>query len=738
MEVDDLSALRRSVDRTAGFYYPLLFAVGTDISPFEFLQSLEKLEQDSQSVSDEELQRLLTYYHEFVHALTFLNTRYSSIVLGGIDESMKCVQLAGGPVKSLISKDIRKIVGGYIVGEEVEKRYSEGGVYGRDDIVLNKTRNYKLSQALAGRISKECLEYKETLLGAFNSYEKEVDTNLTLISFEVDKSSNLQAGLCRISCEMMISMGLSFSGIEIYGSYGIPCYNFKEKDCDRLFILNATILAESISILAELNFLEHYQIKNISDTTFNDFINSLSPEYRICFECCGFSRGASSTELKLTIIALAEICFLFGSLNTYGSSEDNLIIGDMFFKMCEVLEELELPQSEIELYTFISKLAEAVAWDDFPAAREHALKTGIVFLYEYYDLRGLNEPMMTRSGDSLFVQATNMYFALKEQLNDDKLAIPQIINPDLIKEHMVRSQFAVHYFDIETKHKWPYCSFEWDGENFVASTTTSFINVSNKMSWGASLLPYAVLNLGKGRDMGCPLKQGVPYKCSKNTLKPDFYCGLNESAIELSDASKSDSIDYFCPYAIIKRSMDEIFEENLSYFIAEWDDWNPGLIPKSHTNIIASEKPGEWHPAPGYTWINEEIFLVQWQEGKVYPGKEWIISTQRERCWRVVGGVGLSIEYSPGDNYPAVMEVFRESPSSNSIISAGMFIQEIDGNTTKNKSLSFLLNSLAGEVGTSVKLVVRKRNGIIKRKVNVIRGCYELTHEQLSTKYLFR
>src|SRR5205823_3595066 len=57
-------------------------------------------------------------------------------------------------------------------------------------------------------------------------------------------------------------------------------------------------------------------------------------------------------------------------------------------------------------------------------------------------------------------------------------------------------------------------------------------------------------------------------------------------------------------------------------------------------NVIAAEKPDNWHPAPGYTWVDFEKhdFVVKWTPDLRHPTRENVVAGPTPGEWQPAAG----------------------------------------------------------------------------------------------------
>lgn len=133
--------------------------------------------------------------------------------------------------------------------------------------------------------------------------------------------------------------------------------------------------------------------------------------------------------------------------------------------------------------------------------------------------------------------------------------------------------------------------------------------------------------------------------------------------------------------------------------------WSPGKAHPKHKNLVADITPHKWSPAHGYKWI---INILGPSEAEWVPGIKYsadypeIISSDTPDIWLTHGGVGVMIALK-GD-YPIITKVHYRSPAKKAGLEIGILIMEIDGISTKEKSLASIVSTLSGDVGTIAHL----------------------------------
>lgn len=69
--------------------------------------------------------------------------------------------------------------------------------------------------------------------------------------------------------------------------------------------------------------------------------------------------------------------------------------------------------------------------------------------------------------------------------------------------------------------------------------------------------------------------------------------------------------------------------------------WVPGAKHPEHLNVVASDEPDQWRPAPGYDWVEAKgvnDMEVVWTPGTRRPGHEHVVAAEKPGDWRPEAG----------------------------------------------------------------------------------------------------
>ena len=65
--------------------------------------------------------------------------------------------------------------------------------------------------------------------------------------------------------------------------------------------------------------------------------------------------------------------------------------------------------------------------------------------------------------------------------------------------------------------------------------------------------------------------------------------------------------------------------------------WVPGAKHPEHPNVVASQVPDQWRPAPGYDWVEAKginEMRVVWKPGMRHFGHEHVLAAEKEGDWQ--------------------------------------------------------------------------------------------------------
>jgi hypothetical protein len=69
--------------------------------------------------------------------------------------------------------------------------------------------------------------------------------------------------------------------------------------------------------------------------------------------------------------------------------------------------------------------------------------------------------------------------------------------------------------------------------------------------------------------------------------------------------------------------------------------WVPGAKHPEHPNVVASQEPDQWRPAPGYDWAEAkgvDDMRVVWIPGRPHPDHEHVLAADEEGHWQLEPG----------------------------------------------------------------------------------------------------
>ncbi len=93
-------------------------------------------------------------------------------------------------------------------------------------------------------------------------------------------------------------------------------------------------------------------------------------------------------------------------------------------------------------------------------------------------------------------------------------------------------------------------------------------------------------------------------------------------------------------------------------------EWVPGAKHPEHPNVVASQEPDQWRPAPGYDWAEAkgvDDMRVVWTPGRRHPDHEHVLAAEKEGDWQPEPGYAW-LNDDPNDLSVAPIESTSADP----------------------------------------------------------------------------
>lgn len=542
------SALKRAESNAAsGYYYPLLFSVGTEISPEDFLKKI-KIAKNESTIDEKLLEQLLVTYHELVHAFTFLSTPYAGIVLALMNDASNAIFALGIDPKAPDLSFVRKNVALHIVDDEMTTRFSIGGSRSISDWDLERRRKRAVYLEVQDTIDRETRATVRVSKVCLARLRREVETNMALRIFRLPNNFDISDGLQLIKGHNLRCPNNSIHDDFVQLSLGryYPCKVFTRDNQKYALLVNPALLSECIAIISEFNLIEFLTGNSISEASIRETIRKLPVEYRACFEIIEDYGISSWAEKRAALIAISEICFSFGGIGNVISEGHRRSVGELFYDCCLSLKKPKVRRKSADAW--FKTIARAIGAVSPKQSKRIAYLHIADYLETNFPFEQMNEPMLTIGADSLFSQALSVGIFNARQHYEQKLTMQMIIDPSSLHENLLIGQNSISFFNPKNRERWPLFLVHPENGELKFEYFESYSKMTNKNSFGGVLLAYIAYKYARRENVDCPLKMGIPFRCTEAILGQSEYCDLSKKPQALGD-EQSYSFGFYCPYA---------------------------------------------------------------------------------------------------------------------------------------------------------------------------------------------